>query len=87
MNSLDLRVEYGSPEMAAAIAAALDPDNGTYVYMEVLGNMINFKMEASSAGSLRNTADDLLACLKIAEETSGLVRGSAADLYRDPSPE
>ncbi|MDN5357571.1 MAG: KEOPS complex subunit Pcc1 [Candidatus Methanomethylophilaceae archaeon] len=87
MNTLDLRAEYGSPEMAAAIAAALDPDNGTYVDMEVLGNVINFKMEASSAGSLRNTADDLLACLKIAEEASGLVRGPAADLDRDPPPE
>jgi len=29
-------------------------------------------MEAENAGSLRNTADDLLACIKIAEETIGL---------------
>ncbi len=87
MNTLDLRVEYGSPETAAAVAAALDPDNGTYVEMEVRENVINFKMEAKSAGSLRNTADDLLACLKIAEEASGLVRGPVADLDGDTSSE
>ncbi|MGE0015180.1 MAG: KEOPS complex subunit Pcc1 [Candidatus Methanomethylophilaceae archaeon] len=87
MNTLDLRVEYESPETAAAVAAALDPDNGTYVDMEVLENVINFKMEAMSASSLRNTADDLLACLKIAEEASGLVGGPAADLDGDSSSE
>lgn len=83
MNTLDLKVEYGSRETAAAIAAALEPDNGTYVDMKVLENIIYFRMEAQSAGSLRNTADDLLACLKIAEEASGLVRGPAADLDTD----
>lgn len=87
MNTLDLRVEYGSPETAAAVAAALGPDNGTYVDMEVRENVINFKMEAAAAGSLRNTADDLLACLKIAEEASGLVRGPVADLDGDTSSE
>ena len=69
------------------IAAALDPENEEYVEMEVRGKTIYFKMEAKSAGSLRNAADDLLACLKIAEEASGLIRISASDPDGDPSTE
>lgn len=84
MNTLDLTSEYDSSEIAEAIAAALYPDNGEYVKMEVREKTIYFKMEAKSAGSLRNAADDLLACLKIAEETSGLIRSSATDFDGDP---
>jgi len=87
MNTLDLTSEYDSPEIAEAVAAALDPDNGEYVEMEVREKTIYFKMEAKSAGSLRNTADDLLACLKIAEEASGLIRGSATDFDGDSPTE
>lgn len=79
MNTLDLTSEYDSREIAEVIAAALYPDNGEYVKMEVREKTIYFKMEAKSAGSLRNAADDLLACLKIAEETSGLIRSSASN--------
>lgn len=85
MNSLDFTSEYESSEIAEAVAAALDPENEEYVEMEVRGKTIYFKMEAKSAGALRNTADDLLSCLKIAEEVSGLVRGSASDSYGDSS--
>ncbi len=87
MNSLDLTSEYESPEIAEAVAAALDPENEEYVKMEVRGKTIYFKMEADSAGSLRNTADDLLSCLKIAEEASGLVGSSASDFDGDSSLE
>lgn len=87
MNTLDLTSEYDSPEIAEAVAAALDPDNGEHVEMEVREKTIYFKMEAKSAGSLRNTADDLLACLKIAEEASGLIRGSATDFDGDSPTE
>ncbi len=87
MNTLDLTSEYDSSDIAEAIAAALQPDNGEYVKMEVREKTIYFKMEAKSAGSLRNAADDLLACLKIAEEASGLIRISASDPDGDPSTE
>ena len=82
MAKLTLTAEYDSKETAQSIAEALGPDNGDYVDMTVSGNTITFTMEAASATSLRNTADDLLACLKIAEEASGIV-GAAADLDGD----
>lgn len=86
-NRLDLTSEYETPEIAQAVAAAIGPENGDYVDMEVRGKIIYFKMEAPSAGSLRNAADDLLACLKIAEEASGLVGVAAADLDCNTSAE
>ena len=50
----------------------LDPDNKGYVSSELRGSTIVFRMDAKSAGTMRNTADDLLACLKVAEESVGM---------------
>ncbi len=37
------------------------------------GNTIIYRMSAENAGRLRNTADDLMACIKVAEDAAGLV--------------
>lgn len=42
-----------------------------------------FVIESPDAGSMKNSADDLLACLKAAENSAGLVPGAAADLDGD----
>lgn len=84
MITLELRLEYADEAMAAAVHAATLPDNGGFVISELRGKTIFFSMSASTAGALRNTADDLLACVKAAEESSGLVvAGPAADLDGD----
>jgi tRNA threonylcarbamoyladenosine modification (KEOPS) complex Pcc1 subunit len=84
MITLELRLEYPDRKTAEAVLTAISPDNGEFVKAELQENSIILKMEAASAGSLRNTADDLLACVKTAEESSGLVvSGSAADLDGD----
>lgn len=72
MLSLELKFQYGDAKTAETVMRSLDPDNGGYVRSELDGNTLKFTMEAEDAGSLRNTADDLLACIKIAEETIGL---------------
>jgi tRNA threonylcarbamoyladenosine modification (KEOPS) complex Pcc1 subunit len=72
MLSLELRFEYPDAKVAETVLRSLDPDNGDYVQSRLEGNALYFMMEADNAGSLRNTADDLLACIKIAEETIGL---------------
>ncbi|MGI5965182.1 MAG: KEOPS complex subunit Pcc1 [Candidatus Methanomethylophilaceae archaeon] len=82
MAKLTLTAEYDSEETARSVAEALNPDNGDYVRTDVNGKTVTFFMEAASAASLRNTADDLLACLKIAEEASGIV-GTASDFDGD----
>ncbi len=72
MLSLELRFEYPDAKTAETVMRSLDPDNGGYVESKAEGNFLTFRMEAEDAGSLRNTADDLLACIKIAEDTIGL---------------
>ena len=75
MLSLELRFEYLDAGTAETIMKALAPDNEGYVESEIVGNRLVFRIESDNAGTMRNTADDLIACIKIAEETVGL--GSA----------
>lgn len=72
MITLELEVTYPDEGSARAVMNALDPDNQGYVRSELNGSTIVFKMESESAGTMRNTADDLLACIKVAEESIGM---------------
>ena len=72
MLSLELRFVYPDGKTADTVMRSLDPDNEGYVESCVDGNVLVLRMESETAGSLRNTADDLLACIKISEETIGL---------------
>ena len=72
MITLELEVTYPDGRAAEAVLNALDPDNKGYVSSELRGSTIVFRMDAKSAGTMRNTADDLLACLKVAEESVGM---------------
>ena len=83
---LELRTKYGNPKVAESIFRALEPDNEGYVESVLEDRSIVFKIKAEDAGSMRATADDLLACLKLAEEASGIVV-SGTDLDGDSLPE
>jgi len=83
MLSLEIEFNYADPETAKLILGSVIPDNGAYVESQLTRNKIIFRMKADNAGTLRSTADDLLACIKIAEEASGLVSGSVPDLDSD----
>ncbi|MDR0778800.1 MAG: hypothetical protein LBE48_05130 [Methanomassiliicoccaceae archaeon] len=69
---LELRITYPSAQTANTIFRALSPDNFGYVDSKMAGNELIFNLTANNAGTLKNAADDLLACVKIAEEASGL---------------
>ena len=69
---LDLKITYRSEKAADTVFSAVGPDNAGYVNSEINGNEISFVIKADNAGTLRNAADDLLACIKIAEEAAGL---------------
>ena len=83
MLELELRIDYDDADTAKAVLGAIEPDNEGYVESRIDGPTLLFDIRAKDAGSMKNTADDLLACIKIAEETSGLVV-SAADPDSDP---
>jgi len=83
MITLELRIEYGDERTAKAVFDSIAPDNEGYVSTELLGNSLHMRISADNAGTMRNTADDLMACIKAAEEASGLVSGPAPDLDGD----
>ncbi len=83
MLTLDLKITYADEKTASAVLHAVCPENEGYVTSTQEGNILIFKINGKDAGSVRNTADDLLACIKAAEEASGLVSGSASDLDGD----
>ncbi len=60
--------------MAVSVMNAVLPENKGYVETSVQGCRLVLRMSASNAGTLRNTADDLLACIKAAEDAIGLNR-------------
>ena len=70
---LELRFPYDDERTAKAVLTAVSPENGEYVKSRLEGSTIIYEMEADNAGTLRNTADDLLACIKAAEDSAGLV--------------
>ncbi len=70
---LELRFPYDDERTAKAVLAAVSPENGGYVSSRLEGSTIIYEMGADNAGTLRNTADDLLACIKAAEDSAGLV--------------
>jgi tRNA threonylcarbamoyladenosine modification (KEOPS) complex Pcc1 subunit len=70
--SLEIRFPYPDRKTAEAIASAVAPENGSYVEAELEGSILVCRMSSESPGTLRSTADDLLACIKAAEESAGI---------------
>ncbi len=55
------------PKEAVSILDSVDADNEGYVSVERVGSRIIFKCSFSEIGRLKNTLDDLLACLSLSE--------------------
>lgn len=75
MISLQLEIDYDDETVARAVMDSLGPDNTGYVDSELQGSKLIFRISSESAGTLRNTADDLMACIKTAEASAGLASG------------
>lgn len=83
MMTMLLTLEYPDGKDAKAVYDSAKPDDDTYVSTEVDGNKVVFNFKAESAGQMRSAMDDVLACVKVAEEALGLVPGSRPDLDGD----
>ncbi len=74
MLELELRFQYADAQTAEAVMSAVSPENSGYVEAVLEGDTAVYRLSADTAGTLRNTADDLLACIKVAEDAAGLTR-------------
>ncbi len=64
-----LEIELPDEKTAKNIAKALELDNAGYIETRVEGNTIIAKAEAEDIMALRNTIDDYLACLTVAQKS------------------
>jgi|TARA_Y100000310_G_scaffold307830_1_gene350307 asparagine synthase (glutamine-hydrolysing) len=63
---LRLTLRFSSAAVAAAVAAATGPDNAGWVTLERDGATLAVRIVAASVGSLREAAEDFLACASLA---------------------
>jgi hypothetical protein len=64
----DIEMDLESEAQAQAIMKAIELDNGPYARASVKGRTIRMVCEARSMPSMLHTLEDLLACIRVAEE-------------------
>jgi len=74
-----LELSYGDERKAASILGAVDLENRGYVDAELSGGTIIFRCRSFDPGILRNTLDDLLSCVGIAERIVGCCENGKSD--------
>ena len=79
MITLEMRFDYPDPSSAPAVMAAVGPENGSFVEASIEDGVLVFRISGEQAASVRNTADDLLACIKSAEASLGISSPSRGD--------
>lgn len=72
---IDLQISFCYPEsgIAEAVSASVAPENGSFVSSRLDSSDISFRITGNDAASVRATVDDLLACVKTAEASLGIV--------------
>ena len=64
----DIEMDLESESQAQAILKAIELDNGPYAKASIEGKTIRLVCEAKSMPSMLHTLEDLLACIRVAEE-------------------
>ena len=67
----DIEMDLESESQAQAILKAIELDNGSYAKASIDGKTIRLVCEAKSMPSMLHTLEDLLACIRVAEEMTG----------------
>jgi len=72
--TVELRRTWPSAEIAAHIAQAVAADNPEYVEARAQGADLILRVRSTSAASARASVDDLLACVRAAEQTVAVAK-------------
>jgi hypothetical protein len=64
-----IELEYDREEEAIAVMSAISPDNAPYAEAVRQGNKIIIRSRSQTCPQMLHTMEDLLACLRVAEET------------------
>jgi hypothetical protein len=63
-----IELEYESEAQARNVASSISLDNGKYADTEIQGRKLIITSSAASAPSMLHTLEDLMACLKVADQ-------------------
>lgn len=63
-----IELDYDSEAEATAVMEAIAPDNAPYAEAERSGSRLTIRARSSTAGQMLHTMEDLLACVKVAED-------------------
>ena len=69
MVSCEIRLEYCDEKTARAVLDAVNVDNEGFVKSEIDGKYLVFRASGKDAMSVSHTVNDLLACVKAAENS------------------
>jgi len=63
-----IELDYNNHDDAEKVAKSISLDNGLYAQTEVRGKKLFLTASATSAPSMLHTLEDLLSCVKVADE-------------------
>jgi tRNA threonylcarbamoyladenosine modification (KEOPS) complex Pcc1 subunit len=75
-----IELDYNDKDEAEKVARSISMDNGLYAQAEVRGNKLVLVASATSSASMLHTLEDLLSCVKVADEMVKGVEGSGNSL-------
>ena len=67
---IELQLDFESKDVANSVVIATEPENKGWVETKVEGNCVNAVIKAKDIGSLRETFEDFMACVSVAEKVS-----------------
>ena len=67
---LELNIEFESDEVAKAVMVATEPENKGWIETNLEGKKLTATLKSHTIGSLKETAEDFMACVTIAKGIS-----------------
>ena len=67
-HKIAFNIKFDNEEMAKAILKATEPENKGWVETTLNENFIKATVKAATLGSLREAAEDFMACISVAEK-------------------
>ena len=69
-HKIEFRINFESEKIARAIVKAIEPENSGWVETTIEKNQVKAIVKAKSLGSLREAAEDFMACISVAEKVT-----------------
>jgi asparagine synthase (glutamine-hydrolysing) len=67
---IELQLDFESKDVANSVIIATEPENKGWVETKMEGKSVNAVIKAQNIGSLRETFEDFMACVSVAEKIS-----------------